>query len=161
MDQPLTRFLEQLTEGPPGPAAGSAIAVTVAMAAALAEMTAGRCREEGAASTAASLRNRALSLAGADADAVAALLASEPDDRAGALSRAIDVPLAIAETAAETATLAAMLTDAAGRASGTDAVAAVELARVGTRAAARLVLVNLGAESDDPRAARAQALLSA
>ena len=158
-DLPLARFVERLTEGPPGPAAGSAIAVTVAMAAALTEMTAGRCGEEGAVSSAAALRTRSLSLAGADADAVAALLASEPDDRADALARAIDVPLAIAETAAETATLAATLTVAGARGAAADAVAAVELARAGARVAARLALVNLGAESDDSRAARAQALL--
>ncbi|MBA2567711.1 MAG: cyclodeaminase/cyclohydrolase family protein, partial [Actinobacteria bacterium] len=62
-DDTLVGFLAKLAAGPPGPAGGSAIAVAIAMAAALTEMTAGRARDDGVASRAAGLRARALSLA--------------------------------------------------------------------------------------------------
>lgn len=155
----LAGFLEELAAGPPGPAAGSAIAVAVAMAAALTEMTAGRCHDGAAASRAAAFRARALALAKEDVEAYGAVLASKGEERTSALSHATDVPLEIAEVAAETAGLAAALPGDAARAAGADAAAAVELAEAGMRAAARLVLANLRGEGDDPRVSAAQAFL--
>jgi formiminotetrahydrofolate cyclodeaminase len=131
------------------------------MAAALTEMTAGRVRDDEVASRAAELRAHSLSLAESDSDAVAAVLASGPDDHSSALSRATEVPLAIAEAAAQTAALAMALTGGSARAAAADAEALAELAEAGMRAAARLVLANLGAEANDPRVARAQSLLRA
>nr|MBA2359424.1 cyclodeaminase/cyclohydrolase family protein [Actinomycetota bacterium] len=87
------------------------------------------------------------------------VLAAGPDERSRALSRATDVPLAIAETAAQTAALADTLMGETARGAAADAETAVELAEAGQRAAARLVLANLGSAGDDPRVKKARALL--
>ncbi len=129
------------------------------MAAALTEMTAGRCHDAPAAARASSLRKRAHALAAADVEAYGAVLASGADDQASALSHATDIPLEIARIAAETAQVAAALPRDAARAAGTDADAAIDLAEAGARAAARLVLANLRSEGGDPRIAEAEAFL--
>ena len=71
--------------------------------------------------------------------------------------RTIDVPLAIAEAAAEVAAVARRLADDGNPNVAGDAEAAVELAAAVARVGARLVAINL-AGTEDPRLERAQHL---
>ncbi|MCA1569349.1 MAG: cyclodeaminase/cyclohydrolase family protein [Chloroflexi bacterium] len=59
IDDSLARFLDELAADPPGPAAGSAAAVVVAMAAALLELAARRSGESEASTRASALRTAA------------------------------------------------------------------------------------------------------
>jgi formiminotetrahydrofolate cyclodeaminase len=146
-ERPLAELLEALAQPGGAPAAGSACGVVAALAAALAAMAApkveGRAR-------ALELSARALALAEEDVRAVSELLEGE------AAEHAVDVPLAIAETAAEIAALAEAKPGLEG-----DAEAAAGLAAAAARAAARLVQLNLEAagRADDPRGRRAARLL--
>jgi formiminotetrahydrofolate cyclodeaminase len=67
------------------------------------------------------------------------------------------VPLAIAETGAEAAELAATLAREGRRSLEGDATAGALLAEAATRAAVRLVEINLAGAPDDPRLAEARA----
>jgi methenyltetrahydrofolate cyclohydrolase len=78
---------------------------------------------------------------------------------ARALSAAADVPLAVAEIAAQVARLAARLAEHGNPNLRGDAVTAALLAEAGARAAGALVEINLASAPDDPRIARATALL--
>jgi formiminotetrahydrofolate cyclodeaminase len=109
------------------------------------------------------LRTLVASLAVADAEAYANVLEAQRLPRksrereAGidaALSRAADVPLAVAEVAVEVATLAVRVAQAASAQLRGDAVVAAEIAEAGARAAAELVADNL-ADPDDARVRRA------
>jgi formiminotetrahydrofolate cyclodeaminase len=83
-----------------------------------------------------------------------ALPAGSPE-RAGALRRALShasqTPLAIARSASEVAELAARVTAQSKPALRGDATASVLLAESATRAAARLVEINLSGQPGDPR----------
>jgi formiminotetrahydrofolate cyclodeaminase len=79
---------------------------------------------------------------------------------AAALSGAADVPLAVAEAAADVAVLAALVAHEGNDRLRGDALVAAELAEAGARAAAELVAINL-AGSDDPRIGRAKDLAAA
>jgi methenyltetrahydrofolate cyclohydrolase len=162
----LEETLERLASGSPAPGAGASAAWCCALAAALVEMVArvtiargedrpdvsSRLRRAG------ELRADALRLAGEDAAAYRAVIDAPPRGRAEALAAAADPPLAIAEAAAETGELAAAsAADAAGPVRG-EADTAVLIAAAATRAAARLVELNLGARRDDPRLSRAREL---
>jgi len=154
-------------------AAGSAAALTVAVAAGLVAMVARASRDswedaEGAAAQAISLQERASWLIREDADAwqqaFAALGGTGEGDAAQRnfelerkLERAAAVPLEIGElgaTVAELATLVAEFGEGPARA---DAVAAATLAAGATRAVAHLVEVNLGVREEDKRLAHARA----
>src|SRR4249919_1552847 len=114
---------------------------------------------EGVRAQALELRDRLLALAGQDSRAYeSALTALERKDSglARALVRAAEVPLAIAETAADVAVAAAEAATCADGAARADASAAAALAAGAARAAARLVEVNLTTACDDERLARAQ-----
>jgi formiminotetrahydrofolate cyclodeaminase len=164
--QPLEAFLDRLGSREPVPASGSTAALVGAMAAALVEKVA-RITDEwdgsrGAAAQARTLRKRLLGLAPADADAYRAALTAmrepagvRPEDRDAAigrsLERAADVPLAIADAAADAAELAAEAAERCKPAVRSDAVAAADLAAGATRAAAQLVGVNLATAPGDPR----------
>ena len=76
---------------------------------------------------------------------------------ARALDRAADCPLAIAETAADTAALAAVAADRCVPRHRADAVAGAALAEGATRAAALLVETNLLSVPGDDRVVRARA----
>jgi formiminotetrahydrofolate cyclodeaminase len=126
----------------------------------------------GAAAQAASLRRRAAPLAERDVDAYVAALdalaaprGATPEDRdaalGDALSHAADVPLAIAETAADTAVLAATITERGDERVRGDAAAAATLAAAAAQASANLVAINLAAAADDPRLTRARAIAAA
>jgi formiminotetrahydrofolate cyclodeaminase len=79
------------------------------------------------------------------------LAAATPEARREALSVASETPVAIARTAAEVAELAARVASESKPALRGDAVAAVLLAEAVTRAAARLVEINLSGAAGDPR----------
>ena len=76
-------------------------------------------------------------------------------DLATALESAAAVPLAIAETSADVAALAAWAAEEAGSDERADAIVASILAEAAAGAAAQLVLVNLAIRSDDEYAIRA------
>jgi formiminotetrahydrofolate cyclodeaminase len=157
----------------PSPAGGSAAAIAVALGAGLTAMCARNSREgwpeaRGATAQAETLRARIEPLAQADAEAYEVALAAfrlpellEPEVRDAtlgvALERAAAIPLAIGEVGADVADLAARLAEHGNPDVRGDAVAGAVLAEAGARAAAHLVLINLGAGPEDPRAARAAA----
>ena len=153
-------------------AAGVASAITAAAAAAVLELAAGlaarRVTEQGrndeadrmreVAQQAGKLRARLLAAADEDARAYAGVTkAREGHERARALDRASDPPLAIAEGAAAVAERAAEVADAGDWSFSADAVVAGELAAAAARGCAQLVEANLAGESGDPRPARARA----
>lgn len=151
--------------GPGLPGAGSVAAVTGALAASLVSMTA-RLSEDwedrGAAiAQATSLRERLEALAREDAQAYAQALRSleerdDPGDMAITLGRAADVPLRLAEAAADVAALASAVADRCEPQYRVDVTAAATLAAAAARTAAELVAVNLTALPDDPRVLRAR-----
>jgi formiminotetrahydrofolate cyclodeaminase len=152
--------------GPGLPGAGSVAAVTGALAASLVAMTARASTEvwpdAGAAvAQATSLRERLEALAREDAEAFAQALRSleERDDSADmaiTLDRAADVPLRMAEAAADVAALAREVAGRCDQQYSVDATAAATLAAAAARTAADLVAVNLTAVADDPRVRRAR-----
>lgn len=165
-DQPLARLLDVVASADPAPGGGSASAVAAALAAALLEMTAcleliredaGDAIPEDAPDRARALRARALALADQDLSSYAPVLDALrlPADRPeraqrleAALSGASQAPLAIAEAAAETATLAAQVTAACQPPIRGDALAGVLIAEAAAVAAASLVEINLTGRDD-------------
>ncbi|MGH3065215.1 MAG: cyclodeaminase/cyclohydrolase family protein [Gaiellaceae bacterium] len=175
LDQRVTDFLEELSSGEGAPGGGSAAALTIAFSARLVAMVA-RCSGEswrdasGVAAQAAVIAERAAALAQTDATAWEAALtalrqaeASTADDERKdfqlerTLERAAATPLEIAELGADAAALAGLAAERGAGEYRADAAAAAALAAGGARAAAHLVLVNLGVRADDPRLARALA----
>ena len=157
-------FLAALAAPTPAPGGGAATATACALAAALVQMTTAIGGSRDVAARGAAARARAIRLAEEDASAytevIEAQRAGDEARIAAALSRASDVPLAIAEAAAEMASLAADVA-ATGRASVRgDAIAGALLAEAATAAAARLVEINLADAPGDPRRARARELAS-
>lgn len=168
---PLSRFLELLSSGDPAPGGGAAAAVTAALAAALAGMAARLSAKHlpGAAELsqkAEELRTAAIPLARADATTYARVLAAQRGgantDIRKALSEAADVPLAVAETGVEVASLAVRLAEDGNPNLKGDAITAVLLAEAATRAAATLVEINLASgDPQDERLARVRELVGA
>lgn len=171
----LDEFLERLAGDGRAPGGGSAAALTVAFAAGLVAMVA-RCSRDswrdaaGVAAQAAVVAERAAALVQTDAtawdEALAALRTAETrtesDERKDfdlqqKLEQAAAVPLEIAALGADVAALAALSAEHGNGPYRADAAAAAALAAGGARAAAHLVLVNLGVRSDDTRLARALA----
>lgn len=175
LDLRVGEFLEQLSADEGAPGGGSAAALTVAFSARLVAMVA-RCSGEswgdasGIAAQAFVIAERAGALAQSDAtaweEALTALRhaeASTADDERKdfqleqKLERAAAAPLEIAELGADAAALASLAAERGAGEYRADAAAAAALAAGGARAAAHLVLVNLGVRADDPRLARALA----
>jgi methenyltetrahydrofolate cyclohydrolase len=169
---PLGELLDDLAGDARVPGAGSVAALCVAMSASVVAM-AGRVSSDGwehagaAVAQADALRRRVTPLAAADAevlrDAVALLdgtAQGEGGDRelGAALDRAADVPLAIAEAAADVAHLASWVAGEGAPSVRADAVAAALLAHGAARAAAHLVEVNLLTTGDDLRLLSARSL---
>jgi formiminotetrahydrofolate cyclodeaminase len=163
-DVPAGRLHEVLAEAGPGPAGGSAAALATTMASGLVRLVA-RVSDDweeapGIAAQAAALGDRSLMLADDDhrvyAAAMEQLRAPARDAALGkALREAAEVPLRIAETAADVASLAALAArDGADTVRG-DAWAAATLAEAASVAAARLVHVNLATRPDDELTTRA------
>jgi formiminotetrahydrofolate cyclodeaminase len=156
------------------PGAGAVTAVVAAMAASLVELAARVSQETwsdagGVIAQAASLRRRAAPMAAEDARAYQAALEAmrdpsgeTPEDRDRAIEEALlaaaDVPLAIAEVAADVAALAAVVAERGEQRVRPDAAAAGVLAAAAARAAGNLVAVNLVSTADDPRVVRARIL---
>ena len=118
----------------------------------------------GVAAQAQALRARVTPLALADSEAYATVLdaLSAGDGRGDlptALRRASELPLAIAEAAADTATLAAHAAGGCDASVRGEALVAVALAEAAARAGARLVEINLAAASHDPHHERARRAL--
>jgi formiminotetrahydrofolate cyclodeaminase len=173
LEQRLAYLLEQLPAGGPVPGAGAVAALSAALGAALVGMVArgspawsdGRA----AAAQADALRRRLAPLSGENAEAYARALASlalpatvDPDERnraiVDALGDAADVPLRVAEAAADVAILAGEAGRCGEPALRPDATVAAVLASGAVRAAAHLIDVNLTTHPDDPRVLRSRTL---
>ena len=164
----------------PDAGAGAAAASVVGLGAGLIEAVArgsGDRWEEagGAIAQAAALGRRASRLAAENAEAhssAVAALAASASGRAGveqqiadirlgdALARAADLPLRIADVAADVAALAATAAERGDPAARPDAVGAGLLASAAASTAAHLVEVNLAMRPGDERIARAAQLVS-
>lgn len=133
--------LAERMAGPGAPAAGTAAAVTTALAAALVAKVAGRSvayvdDAEATEAAATRWRERALELAGADEAAVAAMLAG------GAGPAAIAVPREIGELASLVASAAERLASAGDPRLRADAVTAHRLAEAAQRAVEAILRSN-------------------
>jgi formiminotetrahydrofolate cyclodeaminase len=149
----IAAYLDALGARTPAPASGSGAAVSAAIGAALAELAARFSDESEAAERLVELRTELVGLADADAAAYSDFMRTRSDtDR----DRTIDVPLALAEAAAEVASLARALVEEGNPRVAGDAEAGYELAVAAARVGARLVEINL-AGADDPRLERARA----
>jgi formiminotetrahydrofolate cyclodeaminase len=170
LDLRLGEFLELSAAEPSARGAGSAAALTIALAAALV-MKVGRCSRDswsdaaGVAAQALELRDRCAPLAQEDSDAwgeaLAALSGSDGTGRrdadlAAVLGRAADLPLAIAEIGADVAELARLAAERGDARLRGEAVAAAVLAHGGVRAASYLVVLNLTTQAGDERCERAE-----
>ncbi|MGE5689905.1 MAG: cyclodeaminase/cyclohydrolase family protein [Pseudomonadota bacterium] len=168
-DRCVDELLDALAADAAAPASGTVAGLVAAMAAAVTAMAARRSRDvwpdaAGALAQAEHLRRRAAPLADADADAFAEA-ARLLDDAGGrdpelgrALSRAAEVPLLIAQVAADVAALAKDVAECGDPAVQGDATGAALLAEAAARSAAHLVEINLGTAADDLRVLSAQAL---
>ena len=161
---PVARLQDVLAEAGAGPAGGSAAALAATMAAGLvrlvARVSADWADAPGVAAQASALGDRSLTLADDDhrvyARAMAELAAPGRDATLGAaLRRAAEVPLQIAETAADVTMLAALAAREGSETVRADAWAAATLAEAATASAARLVHVNLATRPDDDLTTRA------
>lgn len=177
LDQPLSRFFESVASASPAPGGGAAAAVTVALAAGLSAMAArlsvGQLRDSAQlVDQAERLRQRATELAQEDMMAYEAVHAAyalpkdrDPEGRRlrirAALVGATDVPLEIAEVAAQVAELAGRLaTDGNPNLKG-DAVTGALLALAGARSALALIELNVRqGRLEGPWRERAQACVT-
>ncbi len=172
LEQPLADFLDSVASDEPAPGGAAVAAVAVALAAGLcsmaAHLSAGHLADAAElAERAEHLRERVAPLAQEDATAYGHVLVAyrAPRDRdlverqqriRTALSGAADVPLAIAETGAMVAEVAARLVQEGNTNLRGDAVAAALLAEAGVHAASVLVEINMRAgEIADDRLERA------
>jgi formiminotetrahydrofolate cyclodeaminase len=172
LERSLGRWFDDLRSGEAGVAGGSSAALATAVAAVLiataARRSAGSWEEApGAAAQAETLVARAVDLSSEDAEAFrqardalehrADLPADSRDETLRAtLSYAADVPLRIAELAADVTVLAGEVAARGLPDSRADVVAGALLAAGAGRAAAHLVEVNLATASQDPRVERAR-----
>lgn len=171
----LDEFLDALEAPAPSPCGGSAAAVAAAMAASLVTMVArsspGWAEAPGIATQARALRSRLTRLGDEDAEAFGEVLSvlREPtgsreqrDFALGvALLHAAEVPLRIAEAAADVAELAALASVEGSTQLRADATAAAALAEAATRSAAHLVDINLATVRGDRHSEQAAALAGA
>jgi formiminotetrahydrofolate cyclodeaminase len=153
---------ELVSSGDAVPGSGWVAGVAAALAAALIAKAAvrseGWSEAAGARAQALDLRDRLLALAAQDARVYERALTAldERDHRlSGALAKAAEVPLALAETCADVALLGAEAAERADGPARADAAAAASLAAGAARASAKLVAVNLGAVEGDERVAAA------
>ena len=177
MELRLTDYLEEIASSDLAPGGGSVAAIAVAMAAGLVTMACRMSRghwpeAEGAAAQAETLRLRATPLAELNLEAylsaVAALRGkddaepgSRDDEIARALDRAAEIPLRIAEAAADVTALAAVVAERGQPSLRADAATAALLSQAAARAAATLVEVNLTTTAADERVVAARGLAAA
>jgi methenyltetrahydrofolate cyclohydrolase len=174
----LPALLEELAAPREVPGAGSALAVTLATAAAVVQMAARLSPSSwadaaGVAAQAESLRERAAKLVDDDAEAyrralearAAADETAKPEQRDWSLGQitaaAAEPPLALARLAADLAELCAAAGDRVEPRVQADVAAAAALAVAVARGARELVAVNLTALPDDPRVVEATKLTAA
>ncbi len=173
-EQTVAEFCDTISAETSAPGGGSVAAVVGSMAASLAAMAARFSREQwedaaGAVAQAEALKARLLPLADEDARAyenvlLALRMPKEVDEEVrdaaigDALSRATDVPLAIAEASLDVAALAAELAERGNPNLHGDAAAAVFLADAAVRTSANLVEINLATREGDERLERAREL---
>lgn len=176
LDLTASQLLDQLA-GPVSPGGGSALAFTVAMAAAVTRMAARASAESwdaatGIAAQAEALRARAAPLAQRDAevydealavrDGAASLAPEQRDWEIGkAFAAAAEPPLEIARIAADVVELAVEVAQHGEPRVRPDVVAAAMLAAAAARASVTLVEVNLTALEGDARVAEAEQLAAA
>jgi methenyltetrahydrofolate cyclohydrolase len=174
-DHSLGELCDTVAAETSAPGGGSVAAIAGALAASLVAMAARFSTDEwqdaaGAVAQAEALRARLLPLADEDANAYENFLLArrmsrevEPELRdaaiGDALSRAADVPLAIAEAAHDVATLAAEAADRGNPNLRGDAATAALLAEAAVRASANLVEINLATREGDERIERARELV--
>ena len=173
-DMPFEELLDTIAAETPAPGGGSVAAFVAEMAASLAAMAARFAHDwdgaAGAVAQAETLRHRAAPLADEDAVAYENVLTAmrmpqelEPEVRntliGETLSRAADVPLAIAECAASVAELAAEIAVCVNPNLRGDAAAAAILAASAARVAANLVEINLSTVEGDDRVERAREIV--
>jgi methenyltetrahydrofolate cyclohydrolase len=174
-DESISELCETISAETSAPGGGSVAALVAGLAASLAAMAARFSTEQwedapGAVAQAEALRRRLLPLADEDARAYESFLlarqmpeAVEPEVRdaamGAALSRAADVPLEIAETGLDVATLACELAERGNPNLRGDAATAVVIAEAAVRATANLVEINLATREGDERVARARELV--
>ena len=171
----IAAFLDALEAPAPSPCGGTAAAAAAAMAASLVTMVArGSGDWDDAAGVAAqgrALRARLLALGDADTQAFANVLmrmreptgtAEQRDFALGdALLQAAEVPLRIAEAAADVAELAAFAAAEGAPQLRPDASAAATLAEAAVRASTHLVEINLATVAGDRHSARGVELAEA
>jgi formiminotetrahydrofolate cyclodeaminase len=173
-DLPFEELLDTIAAETPAPGGGSVAAFVTEMAASLAAMAARFAHDwdgaAGAVAQAETLRHRAAPLALEDAVAYENVLTAmrmpkelEPEVRntliGETLSRAADVPLAIAECAATVSELAAEIAVQGNQNLRGDAAAAAILASSAARVATNLVEINLATTEGDDRRERARAFV--
>jgi methenyltetrahydrofolate cyclohydrolase len=176
LDLTATGMLKELAR-PVAPAGGSALAFTVAMAAAVTHMAAVVSKESwdeaaGIAAQANALGARVAPLAQLDAEVLDRALAVRdgaaalpPEQRDWEIGRAFiaaaEPPLEIARVAVDVAELALAAAMSGEQRVRPDAVAAATLAAAAARAAVTIVAANLTALEGDPRIAEAEDLARA
>ncbi len=168
----ISELLEALEAAAPSPAGGTAAAIVAAMAASLVVMV-GRTSPDWpdgteVADEAAALRDRLVALGAEDVEAFAAVLSAvrnrhdaDSATLVDTLVHASEVPLAIAQSAADVTDLALRAAHDGKRHLQPDANAAAILAEAATRAAALLVRVNVAALPADTDAATTIRLVEA
>jgi len=135
----IDELLAAIGERTPAPASGAATALTAALAAALAELSAGYAGNETDAERAHVLAAELVRLGDADAAAYAAFMADRNEDTRAAIVR---VPEEIARLADEAVEIAERATEKLSRAVAGDARASVELARAAAGVARGLAELN-------------------
>ena len=137
--QSVGEFLAALGARTPAPASGSAVALTAALGAALAELAARFAGDEEAAARAQALARRLVELADEDAAAYTAFMADRNDETR---LRIVAVPEEVATRAGEIEELAKSLQGRLSTSVAGDVEAAVELSAAAARAARRLAQIN-------------------
>jgi formiminotetrahydrofolate cyclodeaminase len=174
-DQTVRELCDTVAAESSAPGGGSVAAIAGALAASLVAMTARFSTGEwedaaGAVAQAEALRARLLRLADEDANAYENFLLArrmsrevEPELRdaaiGDALSRAADVPLAIAQAAHDVACLAAEVVERGNPNLRGDAATAALLAEAAVRSTANLVEINLTTHEGDERVQRSRELV--
>jgi methenyltetrahydrofolate cyclohydrolase len=165
----LAEVLDGFARDVPAPGGGAAAGVVAALAASLVAKAAHASRASwadaaGVVAQASLLRDRCVKLADADARAfAAALTALEGKDAtlADRLDHAAEVPLKIADAAADVAALAAVAAESCEGAFRADAATGAMFAEAAARAAARLVEINLTMTEADARLRQAKRFVAA
>jgi len=165
--QTFDSLLVDLAAQTPAPGGGCASAWAGALAAALGEMVAAFADDPQAAARAKALRGELLAAGERELSSYAPVLdavrlpKSDPSREQRldfALSEASETPLSIARASTEVAELAAGIAARSTSAVAGDATAAAVLAEAASRAAARLVEINLATRPDDRRLAEVREL---